>query len=158
MDAGFLARKGVLTRHPVDFFPERCARGTGVVPFDNVHFGFVALFNDDPLGRMIRVYGLNSEGAFNLDQDTIYVFQGKVGSFAMQGFPLVANQGSMPGSIYTGYATTKVGQPIGVASFELEQHGASSAPLIILPTHFSLIMYSLDSSSTVAADFLWMID
>lgn len=158
MDAGFLARKGVLTRHPVDFFPERCALGGDTLPFLANNYGFAMLYNNDPLGRRLRVYGFSSSGGNPQAQPGITLLDGTQGSFKMNGQPLVTDMAQMPGQIWSGYTLTRFGTPFFSAQFGLEDNGVGWAPLLILAPKMSLVCFSDDVNTTVWIEFLWMVD
>jgi hypothetical protein len=156
---GSLSRpRGTLIRHPVDWYPERCGRGTASVPFDGAHLGFVALFNDDSQGRQLRVYGLQAEGAFTVDVPTVYVAEGTVGTLVMQGTPLIVGNGATPGQIYSGYDSANRGTAFALTVFLSAYQGFAWAPYAILKQGYSLILYAPDFNTTIGADFVWLVD
>lgn len=158
MNAGFLARRGVITRHPVDFFPERCAWGSGTELFQAGVESFVLLYNDDALGRFLRVYFVwsLSQGVFT--QPSIRVYNGVQGTFAMQGQPLVTNMGVMSGSIYTGTSATEFGTEYGFGAVQFVTELASPFPIIVLAPGWSLVNFGGAAANSVAGSFIWMVD
>ncbi len=158
MNAGFLARRGVIIRHPVDFWPERCALGGATLPFVANNYGFAMLYNNDPLGRRLRIYGFSSSGGNPQAQPGIALLQGTQGTLAMNGQSMVTDIGQLAGQIFSGYTVTRFGTPFFSAQFGLEDNGVGFAPLLVLAAKTSLVCFSDDVNTTVWIEFLWMVD
>jgi hypothetical protein len=158
MNAGFLRRRGVITRHPVDFYAERCAYGFAGLDGTATTDQFVALYNDDPLGRYLRVFSLAGFNGSNANQNTVRVYNGQLGTLVMHGRPLVTNLAQPPGSIYAGAATSEVGDAWGSGGLLPLAAGITPAPLVVLAQGFSFILYAGGAFSPVGATFIWMVD
>lgn len=158
MNAGTLNRNGVRTRHPVDFYPERCAYGAGSVSFTAGFDTFVLLTNDDPLGRFLRLYSVLTINDGIFQQLSVRVFQGVQGTLAMAGQPLVTSMASMPGSIYTGTTLTEFGTPYGSGAIGFSSQVSHDFPLLVLAPNWSLVCFGGAVGNSVAASFIWMVD
>lgn len=158
MDAGWLARKGVITRHPLDFFIERAGQGFGHhVVTTGGNFGFSALFNNDPLGRALRVYTVSPYSTF------AFVFRftlvtGTIGSFFMAGTPLVTTMGRPPGDIYTGEAAAVTGKDLYASSSVSAISAVSPVPSLVLQSNSSLVCWSTVANDETWIGFQWMVD
>jgi hypothetical protein len=158
LDAGWLARKGTITRHPLDFFIERAGQGFGhhVVGVGG-NFGFSALYSNDPLGRALRVYTISPYSTF------AFVFRltlvsGTLGSLFMHGTPMVSNMGSPPGDIYAGEAAAVSGKDLYATSSVSAITAVSPVPILVLEQGSSLVVWSTVANDETYIGFQWMID
>lgn len=172
MDLGFLRRTGTRTRHPVDFYPERCAWCYGLYAGPSLTAnGFVELFNNDPLGRMLRIYFFNTGGVAN-SGSYLCVVKGpvgsnppaEVGSTLVGGIsPLVPGFGGLPGQLLGGNqpAGSSAVQPafplLVFAGFSLAT-AISPAPLAIVPAGYSALAFEWQGQDFAEASMLYMLD
>ena len=158
MNAGFLAHRGVIVRHPCDFWPEKCATAVGAVAAVPGQFPFVMLNNNDALGRMLRVYSFDLLPQNYITLGNVTIQDGHTGTAFGSPNPLVSGLGQPPGQVYVGTSATQFGTPYYGNFSSPSTIGAVGAPFIVLSRGWSLILWVTFTQADENASFLYMID
>jgi hypothetical protein len=163
--------KGVITRHPADFYPERAAWAYGVFFNPGVTDEcFIELYNNAIVGHFIRVYSVTS-GWFVDAPSYLSLQKGPVGNNTVPaggafGYvtPVITNSPAIPGQILWGHSPPNPShqptfQPLLGAGGLPGADSQSGAPIAVLGPGYSLLAYGYQQNgSNCEASFYYMWD
>jgi hypothetical protein len=163
------SRDGTLIRHPVDFYPERCAWGYGSTPAGGAQdSAFVELWNNSNPPVHFKVYQVTT-GAIQNQYSYLIPSPNPVGSPNLLNAnhfitPLIVNGPTPPGLILNGTITQGISPAPAIEPIltTLNWFGGvfpANHPIAIIPPGYSLISYGFQSlGGEGEAAFLYMWD
>ena len=162
---------GILARSPPDFFDDNLGLGAAFfsepVP-GNTDWYAIALYNNDSLGRYLKVYTIN--GANNGGVGTgAYFLKGTIGTLQGACSPGSPDLSAPPGQIWTAdlsfvtpptppnpFLKGTIISIFGTAAFDGYNFTAAH-PLAIVPAGYSYVLTNLSSSNTFSACFWYHV-
>lgn len=161
--------KGTLVRPAPDYFDDNIGvGGYWTQPAGSFPYVSISLFNDDPLGRLLKVYTITSgdDSGFGT---FMYFLQGTpLGSFVCQGQHLRPDTGTVSGQIWqrldhAGALNDPYPLPLPDNTQVLATPGFASQtvgfshPLAIIPVGWSLVLANANNAATIYASFWWQV-
>lgn len=119
--------------------------------------GFVALYNNDRIGRMIAV--LDFEGHPTTNNPLIVsVVRGTLGALASSGLSYIPGEYAPSGQIYSGTAAAlPAANTVNIVSSQALDAWNHEFPASILPQGYSLAIYDKVVNEIIEVSFTWAI-
>lgn len=119
--------------------------------------GFVALFNNDRLGRMIAVLDFEGHPVTN-NPLIVAVVKGTIGTLASAGLSYIAGEYAPSGQIFSGTAAALPAAPtVNILSAQPLDAWNHDFPASILPQGYTLAVYDKVVNEIIEVSFTWAV-